>query len=77
MEGKGERWRRGLALDLQTCGGVAVWIGCRIVGDRLNDSRRVHVYCQKGFTKAGVLCIYGVHVVHCANERRNVDLIEI
>lgn len=65
------------ALHSQACDGVAVWIGGCVVRDRLDDSRGVHVYCEERSTKGGVLRVDGVHVVDCADEGGDVDLVEI
>lgn len=61
----------------QACDGVAVWIGGCVVRDRLDDPRGVHVYCEERSTKGGVLRVDGVHVVDCADEGGDVDLVEV
>lgn len=73
----GCREKRGRAFDLQACDGVSVWISGCVVGDGLDDSRRVHVYCEERFAEPGVLRVNGVHVIYCVDEGWDVDLVEI
>lgn len=63
--------------DPQACDSVAVWIGGCVVGDRLDDPRRVHVDCEECFAEIGVLRVDGVHVADCVDEGWYVDLVEI
>ena len=67
----------GKKINLQTCHGVPVWIGGCVVRDGLDDSSRVHVYRKKGLSELGVLVIDTIHVVHCADEGGDVDLIQV
>ena len=64
-------------MHLQPCDGVSVRVGGGVVRDGLDDPGRVHVYCEECLTEGGVLGVDGVHVAHCADERRDVDSVEV
>ncbi len=65
------------AFDLQSCDGVPIWIGGCVIRNGLDDSRRVHVYCEKRLAEAGVLHVDGLHVVYCIDEGWDVDLVKV
>lgn len=67
----------GAFCDLQACNGVAVWIGGRVVGDGLDDSRCDYVYGEERSAERRIKRVDVVHVADCIDEGWDVDLVKI